>query len=68
MTGEEEFGDVHPLHSDAHVIRTPEMVAERNRLRHEQNERVIAHYKDLDRSSHLSVTRCGGRSTAGPFH
>jgi hypothetical protein len=31
------------------VVGTPEMVAERNRLRNEESERVAAHYKERDR-------------------
>jgi hypothetical protein len=31
------------------VVGTPEMVADRNRLPHEESERVIAHYKERDR-------------------
>jgi hypothetical protein len=31
------------------VVGTPEKVAERDRLLHEESERVIAHYKERDR-------------------
>jgi hypothetical protein len=38
-----------PANFSLPVVGTPEMVAERDRLRHEESERVIEHYKERDR-------------------
>jgi hypothetical protein len=37
-----------PANFSLPVVGTPEMVAERERLRHEESERVIAHYRERD--------------------
>jgi hypothetical protein len=55
---------VMPANFSLPAVGTPEMVAERDRLRHEESERVAAYYKERDQQRHEHEAKEAGDAFA----